>query len=118
MQFDAGFVGVGSIGYGLGNGLRFELEGDYRQNKAKSNGPRATPIGVGGDEEKYGAMFNVLYDFDPSVFGLGAFPVVPYVGVGAGYMWDQGAEQPHLWPDAGWPGHHSGWQLPAAIQRR
>ncbi|HTC07497.1 MAG TPA: hypothetical protein VK726_01840 [Acetobacteraceae bacterium] len=24
-----GFVGLGSVGYGLGNGFRFELEGDY-----------------------------------------------------------------------------------------
>jgi outer membrane protein OmpA-like peptidoglycan-associated protein len=81
-----GLAGVLSIGYGLGNGLRFELEGDFRDNKLKSS---STTIGVGGDEDKYGAMFNVLYDIDPSLFGMGSFPVIPYVGVGAGYMYTQ-----------------------------
>ncbi len=73
----AGFVGLGSIGYGLGNGLRFELEGSYRQNRFNKVGGLAG----GGDEEKPAVMVNALYDFD-----LG-FPVFPYVGVGAGYAW-------------------------------
>ena len=76
-KFQGGFVGVGAIGYGLGNGLRIELEGDYRENKQQSVSGAA---GAGGDEEKYGAMVNALYDFN---FG---FPIVPYVGVGVGYQ--------------------------------
>ena len=28
----------GSIGYGLGNGLRFEVEGSYRENEGKTQG--------------------------------------------------------------------------------
>ena len=85
VRLDTGFVGVVSVGYGLGNGLRFEVEGSYRNNKLKSNGS----VGAGGNEQKYGAMFNALYDFDPAVLGLGFLPVVPYVGVGAGYQWAQ-----------------------------
>ena len=97
LKTDTGFVGVGSVGYGLGNGLRLELEGSYRQNKftgisnvANFNGSRSRLAG-GGDEEKYGGMFNVLYDFDPNVLGLGFFPaaISPYVGVGVGYQWAQ-----------------------------
>jgi OOP family OmpA-OmpF porin len=78
MQFRGGFVGLGSVGWGFGNGLRAELEGDYYSNQMKGvdNG---TP--VQGWENKYGVMFNVLYDFE-----LG-FPVVPYLGAGVGYQW-------------------------------
>ena len=86
IRFDTGFVGLGSVGYGLGNGLRLEVEGSYRQNKLTSLA-RTQP--AGGDEMKYGAMFNVLYDIDPAVFGMGPIPVVPYVGLGAGYQWSQ-----------------------------
>ena len=94
LKSDTGFVGVGSIGYGLGNGLRFELEGSYRQNKLNSvsnvanfNGSVGR-LNAGGDEEKYGGFLNVLYDFDPNVLGLGFFPaaISPYVGVGVGYQ--------------------------------
>jgi OOP family OmpA-OmpF porin len=86
-----GFVGVVSVGYGLGNGLRFELEGSFRQNKFQSARVNNAPIaaGAGGDEMKYGAMVNALYDFDPAVLGLGFLPVVPYIGVGVGYQWAQ-----------------------------
>ena len=97
LRSDTGFVGLASIGYGLGNGLRLEIEADYRQNKFNSisgvtnfNGSRGRLNG-GGDEKKYGGMLNVLYDFDPNVLGLGFFPaaITPYVGLGVGYQYDQ-----------------------------
>ena len=93
--FDTGFVGVASVGYGLGNGLRFEVEGGYRQNKFSSyNGSTAAGVrsGAGGDEMKYSGMVNVLYDFDFNVLGGGTgsgVAISPYVGVGAGYAWAQ-----------------------------
>lgn len=69
------------LGYGLGNGLRAEIEGTYRYNTF--NGANAA-TNAGGKEQKFGAMFNVLYDF------VGLTPYVqPYVGVGAGYQWAQ-----------------------------
>jgi outer membrane protein OmpA-like peptidoglycan-associated protein/outer membrane protein W len=69
------------VGYGLGNGLRAEIEGSYRYNTFY--GPSGG-VGVGGQEQKYGAMVNVLYDF------VGMVPFVqPYVGVGGGYQWAQ-----------------------------
>ena len=35
-EFEWGYAGVLSLGWGYGNGLRVELEGSYRQNDTKS----------------------------------------------------------------------------------
>lgn len=64
-----GVAALGSVGYGFGNGLRAEIEGNYRYN------------GNDGKYQQYGIMANLLYDLD---LGWG---VVPYVGAGAGYAW-------------------------------
>jgi outer membrane protein OmpA-like peptidoglycan-associated protein len=82
-KFDTGFVGLASIGYGLGNGVRVELEGNYREN----SGRLAAGFGTieRGDSRKYGAMVNALYDFNLASFGITGVPVTPYLGVGAGY---------------------------------
>ena len=81
-----GGAAVGSIGWGFGNGLRAELEIDYRGNSLNSvsgltrAGFGAT-TGATGSERLYGPMFNVAYDF------VGLTPmVVPYLGIGAGYQ--------------------------------
>jgi outer membrane protein OmpA-like peptidoglycan-associated protein len=85
-----GPAGVLSVGWGLGNGLRFELEGSFRANKfntASLTGDAASVLGIssasaGGFEQKFGVMANALYDF------VGLMPLVqPYVGVGIGYQW-------------------------------
>jgi OOP family OmpA-OmpF porin len=70
-----------SIGYGLGNGLRAELEGFYSYNSFY--GPTSGGLSAGGHEQKYGPMVNVLYDF------VGVPVVQPYVGAGVGYLWAQ-----------------------------
>ncbi len=75
LQNKGGFVGVGSVGYGLGNGFRIELEANGRDSHVRFKKPT---LG-GGEAITYGAMVNALYDFN-----IGA-PVVPYVGVGGGY---------------------------------
>jgi outer membrane protein OmpA-like peptidoglycan-associated protein len=72
---DVGLAALGSVGYGFGNGLRIELEGNYRNQHARSK-----PAGASGTAESYGAMANVLYDFD-----MGG--VSPYVGAGVGVQW-------------------------------
>ncbi len=77
-SFDPGATGVASVGYGFGYGVRAEVEADYFYNSIKGHSPSSAPQKVGGQEQKYGGMANVLYDFD---FGL---PVFPYVGVGLG----------------------------------
>lgn len=80
VKFNGGFVGLGSVGYGFGNGLRVELEGDYYANQV--SGTNNSAVTANGWENKYGVMVNALYDFN----NLG-IPVVPYVGVGVGYQW-------------------------------
>jgi OmpA-OmpF porin, OOP family len=86
---DAGWVGLGSVGWGFGNGLRVELEGNFRYNEVKRVSltvatPNATTsFPSAGEFRTYGAMVNVLYDFN---FG---WPVVPYLGIGAGAGWNE-----------------------------
>lgn len=75
---------VGAIGYGLGNGIRLEIEGDYRSNRFTEGRDLGFPAAAGGSEVKYGAMFNALYDLT----GLIPVPyVAPYAGLGVGWQW-------------------------------
>ena len=82
-----GGAAVGSIGYGLGNGLRIEVEGDYRGNSfsntsAQNRFNNGISTGASGSERLTGPMVNVVYDFNNLI------PyVTPYLGVGAGYQW-------------------------------
>ena len=79
-----GMAGVASIGYALPNGLRFELEGDLRNNPINAAHDLGFPAVAGGRERKYGPMVNVLYDFS-NLLPVPYF--APYVGVGVGYQW-------------------------------
>ncbi len=77
LEQNIGFDLNGSVGYALGNGMRFEVEGDYLRNGVNA------PEGPGnGHVRTYGVMANALYDFD-----IRSRYVFPYLGVGAGYMW-------------------------------
>ena len=71
--FDAGYVGLASVGYGFGNGLRIEAEGNFRRNGFKNAGSNVY-------EQKYGGMLNALFDLD-----VGSPYIYPYIGGGAGY---------------------------------
>ncbi|WP_421991441.1 OmpA family protein [Roseococcus sp.] len=86
--FEPGYTGVISAGWGFGNGLRVEVEGNFRQNDIdKVSGFNGAGLGnrAGGIQRTYGAMANVLYDFRIP----GAPWVVPYIGGGVGYAWRQ-----------------------------
>jgi outer membrane protein OmpA-like peptidoglycan-associated protein len=83
---DFGFVGLASVGYGLGNGFRVELEGDVRQNGVRHITTSGVPAVSGGNTKTYGPMVNALYDFDLTQYGLPPY-VVPYFGLGIGYQW-------------------------------
>ncbi len=86
IDFNYGYAGVISLGYGYGNGVRVELEGSYRENEVDSISGFATrPIRADGKARSYGVMANALYDFD---LGPGSF-MTPYVGIGAGYQWHE-----------------------------
>jgi OOP family OmpA-OmpF porin len=60
-RFDIGPAGEASLGYGLGNGLRIELEGDYADNHVRGV-TFSTPLRAGGHEQQYGGFVNLLED--------------------------------------------------------
>lgn len=72
VQFGGGFAVQGATGYAIGNGLRFELEGSYRRNGVDH---------VSGDEGKFGAFANALYDAD-----IGVSWLYPFAGIGVGFQ--------------------------------
>ncbi len=82
-----GFNGVGAVGYGLGNGLRIELEGDYYNNEIDQRSGSPSPGRSSGHSETYGAMGNVYYDLDLTSMGIPTGGLTPYIGAGAGYQW-------------------------------
>jgi OmpA-OmpF porin, OOP family len=85
LQMHLGATALGSVGWGFGNGLRAELEMDYRYNGLKGvMAPGGGTLPFSGSEQKLGPMVNVLYDFN------GVVPmVVPYAGLGVGYQWSK-----------------------------
>ncbi len=85
--FDPGYAGQVSVGYGLGNGVRLEIEGDLAHN-TRNFGPLPKSLAAlapfthrTAHETKYGAMANVLFDMD-----IGSPYIFPYMGAGAGYQ--------------------------------
>ena len=86
-EFDWGYLGLLSLGWGFGNGLRAEIEGSYRQNTASSyKYANTTQPGANGTVTSYGAMANILYDID---LGGALGGLTPYVGIGGGYIWQE-----------------------------
>jgi outer membrane protein OmpA-like peptidoglycan-associated protein len=87
-EFEVGYVGVLSLGWGFGNGLRAEIEGSYRSNEVsdtKTGGQSIQGTASGtGTATSYGVMANILYDFD---LGSSLGGIVPYIGGGVGYIW-------------------------------
>jgi outer membrane protein OmpA-like peptidoglycan-associated protein len=79
-KFGVGAVGLASIGYGLGNGLRLELEGNFRDNGVNKLEGTPFPTQGSGEQQSYGAMVNAFYDLD-----IGYSWMYPYIGVGAGW---------------------------------
>ncbi|MFW7269813.1 OmpA family protein [Gluconacetobacter sp. Hr-1-5] len=82
-KYHTGAVGIGSIGWGLGNGFRVEVEGDYRNSGLKNfNSAAMANSHVGGRQQTYGVMANALFDMD-----IGKSWLYPYFGAGIGYAW-------------------------------
>ena len=79
---NSGFTGLASVGYGFGNGIRLEVEGNYRQTQVHRISGTPFPTTAGGRIQNYGAMLNVLFDMD-----IGVPWLYPYLGLGAGYGW-------------------------------
>ncbi|MFH5926791.1 outer membrane protein, partial [Roseomonas sp. SXEYE001] len=86
VDWENGFAGVVSIGWGFGNGLRTEIEGFYRRNDFDGG----TVAGLssrsnGGSLWQAGAMVNVLYDIDLRQLGWAQPIFTPYIGGGIGW---------------------------------
>ncbi len=86
LQMNLGGTGVVAGGWGFGNNLRAELEFDYRYNSVdKVTVSRAGSATINGNEQKYGPMVNLLYDFND--FSAVTPMFIPTIGVGVGYQW-------------------------------
>jgi OmpA-OmpF porin, OOP family len=70
-----------SVGYALGNGWRFELEGTYGRSSVSGTSGTSFPATSGGRVRNLGVMANALFDLD-----VGSPYVYPYLGVGVGYQ--------------------------------
>ena len=67
VDWNMGYVGVVSVGYGFGNGIRGEAEFSFRYNDVDTVSGFATPstnFRTGGRVRSYGVMLNALYDFE------------------------------------------------------
>ncbi len=75
---NVGGIASGAIGYGLGNGIRIELQGDWGATREDAGVSTTSNY-----QQQYHGFVNVLYDFDGAQFGFAG--LAPYVGVGGGY---------------------------------
>jgi len=82
LEKDGGINGLGSIGWGFGNGLRLEVEGDFFHNTLDDLDRTPFPTAASGHVNRYGVMANALFDLD-----IGSPYIFPYLGMGVGEMW-------------------------------
>lgn len=81
-RWRTGAAGIGSIGWGLGNGFRVEVEGDYRNMDYQRFVTNTFNSRADGRRQTYGVMANALFDLD-----IGKPWLFPYFGAGIGYGW-------------------------------
>jgi outer membrane protein OmpA-like peptidoglycan-associated protein len=79
---DFGFNSNLAVGYGLGNGFRFEIEGDFARSDVRHVLGTPFPTASSGTVRTWGVMGNALFDMD-----IGIPYIFPYIGAGAGYQW-------------------------------
>ena len=80
--FSPGVSGYVSLGYGLGGGLRLEIEGNYADTRVSGASGVAGVTRAGGYEQQYGGFVNAFQDFARPF----ALPITPFLGIGAGYQ--------------------------------
>jgi OOP family OmpA-OmpF porin len=84
-DWSIGAVGVLSLGYGFGNGLRAEIEGALRASDVDSAELSDKAANGSGRSQSYAVMANIVYDLDLRLIGIDTTAVVPYFGAGIGY---------------------------------
>ena len=77
----AGYDTQLSVGYALGNGWRFELEGTLGRGGIRSASGLRFPAAGSGAVRNHGVMVNALFDLD-----VRSPYVYPYLGLGVGYQ--------------------------------
>ena len=90
-DWSLGGIGVLSLGYGFGNGLRAEIEGSYRLYESDGGKLGGSSASSSGRSNAYGVFGNIIYDLDLRLLGIDTNAVVPYFGGGLGYTvwsWD------------------------------
>ncbi len=80
--FSDGVIALGSAGYALGNGWRFEVEGNYANNPFNRVTSLGGPAAISGRQTGSGVMANALFDLD-----IGVPWLFPYAGAGLGAAW-------------------------------
>jgi outer membrane protein OmpA-like peptidoglycan-associated protein len=84
LSYDPKPMGLLTLGYGFGNGVRMELETSLRYDSVDRG--RGGPFGAnatgGGDLINIGVMGNALLELD-----VGSPFIQPYLGFGLGYAW-------------------------------
>jgi outer membrane protein OmpA-like peptidoglycan-associated protein len=82
LEWNLGYTVMGGIGYGFGDGIRIEVDGDLVSNGAsKANGTNGN-MSISGTERNYGGLANLFYDLPVQL----PVPITPYIGAGAGYQ--------------------------------
>jgi len=88
-----GFNSNLAVGYGLGNGFRFEIEGDFARSDLRHLHGTPFATAATGTIRTFGVMANAIFDMDAGLPWM-----YPYLGIGAGYQWTKlnniGAIQP------------------------
>ena len=70
-----------SVGYALGNGWRFELEGNYGRSSISGSSGTTFPAATSGRVRELGFMTNAIFDLD-----VRSPYIYPYLGLGVGYQ--------------------------------
>jgi len=76
-----GYDGQVSVGYALGDGWRFEVEGTYGRSNIFGVVGTPFPATASGSIQNWGLMTNALFDMD-----VGSPYIYPYLGLGVGYQ--------------------------------
>ncbi|MBS7789064.1 OmpA family protein [Roseococcus sp. SDR] len=90
-DWNVGWTGVASVGWGFGNGIRLEGEVSYRENEFDTfTRNNQLSNSVGGVNRQVGLMANALYDI-PTGWSVSGVTINPYIGGGIGAGWVQGS---------------------------
>ncbi len=83
LKWSTGYTVVGGVGYGFGDGIRVEFDGDLLHNAVHAADGTNGDMRINGSERNYGGIANLFYDLPVAL----PLSIMPFVGAGAGYQW-------------------------------